>query len=88
MVEKDSIKFIKKTIVILIVVSIITPFLMECLFLRNSFYSAIENKDWASFFGSYFGGIIGGIGTLIAVLVTTKETRVIQKENNLYQSRL
>ncbi len=47
------------------------------------------------FFGSYLGGIFGGIGTLVAVVITTRqarkhqeenlrETRRIQDENNQY----
>ena len=88
MKENNSVIFIKKTIGIIIVVSIIVPILMEHLLFRNTFYSTIDNKDWASFFGSYLGGIIGGIGTLLAVLVTTRETRVIQKDNKSFQSSL
>ena len=42
----------------------------------------MSNSEWGSFLGSYIGGLFGGIGTLIAVCITTKETRKIQKENS------
>ncbi|HEK4771424.1 TPA: hypothetical protein SOL08_002075 [Clostridioides difficile] len=37
--------------------------------------------EWLSFYGSYLGGILGGIATLMAVVITTNQTRIIQEEN-------
>lgn len=75
---KDKAKYI-----ILLCLTIIGfPVVFEHLIFRNRFYSAVSNDAWASFLGSYVGGAIGGIGTLIAMMVTLKETRRIQAENN------
>lgn len=57
------------------------PFLLEFFVFRNDVYSALSNGEWGSFLGSYIGGALGGIGTLLAVYITTKETRKIQQEN-------
>ena len=61
----------------------IIPWAIEFLIFRNNVYSIIGNDSWASFLGSYIGGVIGGAGTLLAVIITTKETRIIQKKNEL-----
>lgn len=39
--------------------------------------------DW----GSFVGGTIGGIGTIIAVCITTKQTRKIQEENRIEKEK-
>ncbi|HBE9110315.1 TPA: hypothetical protein KNH21_003634 [Clostridioides difficile] len=39
--------------------------------------------EWLSFYGSYLGGILGGIATLMAVVITTNQTRIIQEENKV-----
>ncbi|HBF0594026.1 TPA: hypothetical protein KNN84_001984 [Clostridioides difficile] len=39
------------------------------------------SSEWLSFYGSYLGGILGGIATLMAVVITTNQTRIIQEEN-------
>ena len=57
------------------------PLILEYLIFRNNVYSVLSNGEWGSFLGSYIGGIIGGTGTLIAMYVTTKETRKVQEEN-------
>ena len=59
------------------------PWGIELLIFRNNVYSIIGNDSWASFLGSYVGGVIGGAGTLLAVIITTKETRIIQQKNEL-----
>lgn len=41
----------------------------------------IGRDSWVGFFGSYLGGLLGGIGTLLAVIITTNQTRDIQEEN-------
>ena len=69
-----------KIIIFLSVVAILfMPFLLEMFIFRNEVYSALTNGEWGGFLGSYIGGAFGGIGTLLAVYITTKETREIQK---------
>lgn len=73
------------------------PFSIHHFIINNDWYSKAGNDGWASFWGSYLGGIFGGIGTLIAVMITTRqsknhqiqnlsETRRLQEEN-LKQTR-
>ena len=66
---------------IILIILMVIPWGLELLIFRNNIYSVIGNEYWSSFLGSYIGGVIGGAGTLFAVLITTKETRVIQKKN-------
>ncbi|EDT23496.1 hypothetical protein P5E79_11345 [Clostridium perfringens] len=66
---------------IISIVTIMIPIFLEFFIFRNDVISPVSNGDWAGFYGSFLGGIIGGIGTLIAVFITTKETRKIQAEN-------
>ena len=69
---------------LVILVIIVVPMLLELLIFRNHVPSELTNGEWGSFLGSYIGGVFGGIGTLIAVYITTTETRKIQK-NTLEQ---
>jgi hypothetical protein len=46
-----------------------------------------EWKDWNSMFLSYCGGIFGGITTLIALYISTTETRKIQKEQEFKEKK-
>ena len=64
-------------LVILVIIAI--PILLELLIFRNNVPSELTNGEWGSLLGSYIGGAIGGIGTLIAVFITTIETRKIQQ---------
>lgn len=77
----------KKKIAIIIFISIsiivVLPFALEIIIFRNDIYSVLGNAEWSSFLGSYIGGALGGIGTLLAVYITTKETRKIQQENSM-----
>lgn len=74
----------KKSTVTIIVVAlcfvVVVPFLLEFLVFRNNIFSVLSNGEWGGFLGSYIGGALGGIGTLLAVYITTKETRKIQKD--------
>ncbi|MFD2672171.1 hypothetical protein [Marinicrinis sediminis] len=70
-------------LIVFLLLSIIIPFILEYVIFRNQIYSAISNGEWASFLGSFLGGIIGGIGTLVAVYITTLETRRIQEESEV-----
>lgn len=58
------------------------PFVLEITIFRNDVYSVLSNGEWGGFLGSYIGGALGGVGTLLAVYITTKETRKIQQENS------
>jgi len=60
----------------------ILPYVLEVFIFRNNAYSVLSNGEWGGFLGSYIGGALGGIGTLLAVYITTKETRKIQQENS------
>lgn len=71
-----------KMIFIPVLVIFLAPVLLEYFIFRNNVYSVLNNGEWGSFLGSYIGGLFGGIGTLIAVYITTKETRKIQEENS------
>lgn len=76
----------KKKIAVIIFISafviVVLPFVLEIVIFRNDFYSVLSNGEWGGFLGSYIGGALGGIGTLLAVYITTKETRKIQQENS------
>lgn len=71
-------------IIIIVVILIILPLLIEKFIVNNEFLSKASNDGWIAFLGSYIGGIIGGMGTLIAMVVTTRETRSIQRKNEEY----
>lgn len=79
------------TIILLAALLVVTvlPFILELLIFRNKFYSVLTNGEWGGFLGSYLGGIISGLGTIVAVWVTTKETRAIQKntQDNIESDR-
>lgn len=79
----------KKRIILIIISIVLTsvlggvvfPLLLDKFIFSNNYPSALSNSDWSGFLGGIWGGIIGGIGTLIAVCITTLDTRDIQKEN-------
>lgn len=78
----------KKKIITVILISLLIllgiaaiPWILEFVIFRNDVYSVLSNGEWSGFLGSYIGGALGGIGTLLAVYITTKETRKIQREN-------
>lgn len=75
-------KKIVATITISILIIAILPYVLEIFIFRNNAYSVLSNEEWGGFLGSYIGGALGGIGTLLAVYITTKETRKIQHENS------
>lgn len=76
----------KKKIAVIIFISVFViaalPFVLEIAIFRNDVYSVLSNGEWGGFLGSYIGGALGGVGTLLAVYITTKETRKIQQENS------
>ena len=76
------IKHKKISISFTIIFLILLPLILDLFVFNNNIYSKASNDGWASFFGSYLGGIFGGIATLAAVLISIKETRDIQKEND------
>lgn len=82
MKKKDYLKTIIITVVVLLILFAGIPLILEHLIFRNNVYSVLTNGEWGSFLGSYIGGIVGGAGTLIAMYVTTKETRKVQDENS------
>ncbi|SMB95441.1 hypothetical protein SAMN00017405_0403 [Desulfonispora thiosulfatigenes DSM 11270] len=76
--SKDIINIGVKTMLIMIIASMLIPFLIDKFIFGNSYRSNITNGEWASFLGSLLGGLIGGIGTLTAVLITVKEARNVE----------
>ena len=73
----------EKYIVLFIASIILAPIILQYIIFPNTIISNVSNEGWASFFGSYLGGIIGGVGTLWAVLISTQQTKEIQKDNKL-----
>lgn len=64
-----------------LIILIVIPLIIAYLIINNNIVSQASNDGWASFWGSYLGGFFGGIGTLVAVIVTTKQARKHQIEN-------
>lgn len=60
---------------------VILPVILQYAVFANSVESNASNDGWASFLGSYIGGVFGGGMTLMAVLISVRETRRIQQEN-------
>lgn len=80
--SKRRILFIIISIVLTCILGgIVFPLLLDKFIFSNNYPSVLSNSDWSSFLGGIWGGIIGGIGTLIAVCITTLDTRDIQKDN-------
>ncbi len=71
-------------LIIVLAILVVLPLLIEKLIVNNNYLSKASNDGWIAFLGSYIGGIIGGMGTLIAMIVTTRETRRIQRKNEEY----
>lgn len=76
MMSKKRIVFI---IIVTVCIAFAVPFALEWFVFRNNISSVLSNGEWGGFLGSYIGGVLGGLGTLLAVYITTKETREIQK---------
>lgn len=81
MKKGNFLKIIGIIVVAMLVLFAGIPLFLEHIIFRNNVYSVLTNGEWGSFLGSYIGGIVGGAGTLIALCVTTNETRKIQAEN-------
>ncbi|HBF0730817.1 TPA: hypothetical protein KNO10_004033 [Clostridioides difficile] len=67
-------------IIAIIIIPLIVTFTIS---VRNPIFSFNESNGWLGFWGSYLGGILGGLATLMAVVITTNQTRIIQEENKL-----
>lgn len=80
--EVDWMKLIKILVIIaaIMAIAIAIPFILEHCVFRSNMLSVLTNGEWGGFLGSYIGGTFGGIGTIIAVYITTKQTRTIQQE--------
>lgn len=77
LINQETNKNVALVFVILIVVFIISfPLFMEHFILKNNIYSILSNEDWSAFLGSFIGGSIGGIGTMLAVYITTQDTKI------------
>lgn len=77
---KSSSYFTVSMSTFLVIISLFMSFL---LFLGIYIISAREILNaaaWMGFFGSLIGGILGFAGAIVAVRITTKETREIQKK--------
>lgn len=79
--KKRNIKIIIISILLTCMSGIVLPLLMDKCIFANNYPSALSNSDWSGFLGGIWGGIIGGVGTLIAVCITTLDTRDVQEES-------
>lgn len=68
-------KLINIIVTIYIVIAVLIPFIVWRI------YNKISWELWNSMILSYLGGAIGGIATLIAIYISTNDTRRIQKES-------
>lgn len=66
---------------IALLVIIVIPALLNWIPIESEWHSRASNEGWISFWGSYLGGVFGGAGTLIAVLITTRQAKKYQEEN-------
>ncbi|KPI53114.1 hypothetical protein KW94_08370 [Clostridioides difficile] len=77
--QKKPIGWISGVLIIaIIIIPLIVTFTIS---VRNPIFNFNESNGWLGFWGSYLGGILGGLATLMAVVITTNQTRVIQEEN-------
>lgn len=84
--NKRSIVIIIVSIFLICLSGIVIPLFMDRFIFGNNYPSSLSNSDWSSFLGGIWGGIIGGVGTLIAVCITTIDTRMVQEDSR--QQRL
>lgn len=68
-------KLINSVVTIYIVTAVLIPFIVWRM------YNKISWELWNSMLLSYLGGAIGGIATLIAIYISTNDTRRIQNES-------
>lgn len=89
-IEKTNNKIIKVIIVGLIVLlflAILIPLAYQFFIVGNGVESKWSEEVWGGFLGGLWGGIIGGAGTLLAVLITTMDTRKIQSRNEVLREK-
>ncbi len=71
--------FMRKKIIFLVflvfICIVFLPFILNVIIFENNYVTKVSNDGWASFFGSYIGGVIGGIGTLVAMVITVRQTQ-------------
>lgn len=79
--KERNIKIIIVSIILICVAGIVIPIFLDVFIFGNNCPSNLTNSDWSGFLGGIWGGIIGGIGTLIAVCVTTIDTRMVQNDS-------
>lgn len=72
-------KSIKIIIWIFIGIALLFPMVLKII------YGVLSYAEWYSILASFWGGAIWGITTLIALYISTDETRRIQEENNTIQ---
>lgn len=85
MIEKKNKRIIIISILSICLCGIVLPLFMDFFIFGNEVPSSLSNSDWSGFLGGIWGGIIGGIGTLVAVCITTLDTRSIQKDSQQQQ---
>ncbi len=66
---------LQKIIVIYTIVAVIIPCIAKLVYNNNTW------AEWYATLFTYSGGVTGGVATLIAIIITTNETRRIQREN-------
>jgi len=73
-------KTIKRVLLSIVIIVLLTPIFIEYLILRNEIVSYASNSEWMGFIASFYGGALGGIATLLAVLFSLRQTTMIQKK--------
>lgn len=79
--KERNIKIIIVSIILICVSGIVIPIFLDVFIFGNNCPSNLNNSDWSGFLGGIWVGIIGGIGTLIAVCVTSIDTRMVQNDS-------
>ncbi len=79
--KKRNIRIIIISILLTCISGVVLPLFMDKYIFANNYPSSLSNSDWSGFLGGIWGGIIGGVGTLIAVCITTLDTREVQEES-------
>lgn len=70
-----------------VITTIILIIVIVVIFSVYVFRTGIEYKDVVSMYITLVAGGIGGVGTLIAVGLSNRETRIVQKNNNAISDR-
>lgn len=71
-------RFVKFIIIFFVIFAIVFPIILKTM------YKNLSYPEWYGILASFIGGAIGGITTLIALYISTNQTRRIQADNKEY----